>query len=83
MIGKEVGEVVEVNTPGGVKAYEILKRYYDMGMRKKGTTIMNDLPILEERLGIPPEKRCKPMADRRRRVRSTPGSGAGPSRVSC
>lgn len=25
MIGKEVGEVVEVNTPGGVKAYEILK----------------------------------------------------------
>ena len=25
MIGKEVGEVVEVNTPGGVKSYEILK----------------------------------------------------------
>src|SRR5205085_407985 len=25
MIGKEVGEVVEVNTPGGTKAYEILK----------------------------------------------------------
>ncbi|MDB5438581.1 MAG: transcription elongation factor GreA [Caulobacteraceae bacterium] len=25
MIGKEVGEVVEVNTPGGIKAYEILK----------------------------------------------------------
>jgi transcription elongation factor GreA len=25
MIGKEKGEVVEVNTPGGVKAYEILK----------------------------------------------------------
>ena len=25
MIGKEVGEVVEVNTPGGVQAYEILK----------------------------------------------------------
>jgi transcription elongation factor GreA len=25
MIGKEVGEVVEVNTPGGVKAYEIAK----------------------------------------------------------
>jgi transcription elongation factor GreA len=25
MIGKEIGEVVEVNTPGGVKAYEILK----------------------------------------------------------
>ena len=25
MIGKEVGEVGEVNTPGGVKAYEILK----------------------------------------------------------
>ncbi|CAN5213470.1 transcription elongation factor GreA [soil metagenome] len=25
MINKEVGEVVEVNTPGGVKAYEIVK----------------------------------------------------------
>ncbi len=25
MIGKERGDVVEVNTPGGVKAYEILK----------------------------------------------------------
>ena len=25
MIGKEVSDVVEVNTPGGVKAYEILK----------------------------------------------------------
>ena len=25
MIGKEVGDVVEVNTPGGVKSYEILK----------------------------------------------------------
>ncbi|BBF81577.1 MULTISPECIES: transcription elongation factor GreA [Asticcacaulis] len=25
MIGKEVGDVVEVNTPAGVKAYEILK----------------------------------------------------------
>jgi transcription elongation factor GreA len=24
MIGKEIGDVVEVNTPGGVKAYEIL-----------------------------------------------------------
>jgi transcription elongation factor GreA len=25
MIGKEVGDVVEINTPGGVKAYEITK----------------------------------------------------------
>ena len=25
MLGKEVGDVVEINTPGGVKAYEILK----------------------------------------------------------
>jgi len=25
MMGKGVGDVVEVNTPGGVKAYEILK----------------------------------------------------------
>lgn len=28
MIGKEIGDVVEVNTPGGVKAYEILKVDY-------------------------------------------------------
>jgi transcription elongation factor GreA len=28
MIGKETGDVVEVNTPGGVKAYEILKVEY-------------------------------------------------------
>src|SRR5690606_18973581 len=28
MIGKETGDVVEVNTPGGVKAYEILKVDY-------------------------------------------------------
>jgi transcription elongation factor GreA len=25
IIGKETGDVVEVNTPGGVKAYEIVK----------------------------------------------------------
>jgi len=25
MIGKETGDVVEVNTPGGTKAYEITK----------------------------------------------------------
>jgi transcription elongation factor GreA len=25
VMGKQVGDVVEVNTPGGVKAYEILK----------------------------------------------------------
>jgi transcription elongation factor GreA len=25
MISKEIGDVVEVNTPGGVKAYEITK----------------------------------------------------------
>jgi transcription elongation factor GreA len=25
MIGKEVGDVVEINTPGGVKSYEILR----------------------------------------------------------
>ena len=25
MIGKEMGDVVEVNTPGGIKAYEIMK----------------------------------------------------------
>jgi hypothetical protein len=41
------------------KAYEILKRYYDMGMKKKGTTIMECLPILEERLNIPQNQRAK------------------------
>ena len=25
IIGKEIGDVVEVNTPGGVKSYEVLK----------------------------------------------------------
>lgn len=47
--------------PSWEKAYAILKRYYDAGMRMKGTTIMVDLPILEERLGIPPEQRVKPQ----------------------
>ncbi len=41
------------------QAYEILKRYYDQGMKMKGTTIMRDLPVLEERLGIPPGQRAK------------------------
>ena len=33
MIGKEVGDVVEVNTPGGVKAYEILKVEWKLSAR--------------------------------------------------
>lgn len=43
------------------QSYEILKRYYDQGMKMKNTTIMNILPVLEERLGIPPEQRVKAM----------------------
>ena len=45
------------------RAYEILKHYYDMGMRKQGTSIMRDLPVLEERLSIPKEKRVKGLQD--------------------
>jgi len=53
-------ELVKLNEREADKrAYEILKRYYDQGMRMKGTTIMNDLPILEERLHIPPQQRVK------------------------
>lgn len=42
-----------------LQAYEIMKRYYDQGMKMKSSTIMNNLPILEERLGIPLEQRVK------------------------
>ncbi len=41
------------------RAYEIMKRHYDQGMKMKSSTIMNNLPILEERLGIPAEQRVK------------------------
>lgn len=41
------------------RAYDILRRHYDQGMRMKGTTIMTVLPLLEERLNIPPEQRAK------------------------
>lgn len=37
------------------KAYAILKRYFDQGMRF--SSILRDLPILEEKLNIPTEKR--------------------------
>jgi len=43
------------------KAYEILKRYYDKGMRAKNTTIMTLLPKLEELLNIPLDKRVVPL----------------------
>jgi hypothetical protein len=49
--------------PSWEKSYEILKRYYDAGLKKKGTTIMQLLPVLEERLGIPPEKRSPAMPE--------------------
>jgi len=47
--------------PSWERAYEILKKYYDKGMRQKGTSIMRDLPILEERLNIPKDQRVKPL----------------------
>jgi hypothetical protein len=53
-------ELVKLGDPeADWKAYEILKRYYDQGMKMKGTSIMRDLPLLEERLGIPPAQRAK------------------------
>ena len=53
-------ELVKINErDSDQRAYEILKRYYDQGMKMKGTTIMTSLPLLEERLGIPPEQRVK------------------------
>lgn len=43
------------------KAYEILKRYYDMGPRFQSmASILRDIPILEERLGIPEKDRIRP-----------------------
>jgi hypothetical protein len=49
--------------PSWERAYEILKKYYDRGMRKAGTSIMRDLPILEERLNIPKDQRVKPLPE--------------------
>jgi tetratricopeptide (TPR) repeat protein len=43
------------------KAYEILKRYYDMDKRFQSmASILRDLPILEERLNIPVKDRIHP-----------------------
>ncbi len=57
-------ELTELNEHAAdEKAYKILKMYYDLGMKKKGTTIMVDLPKLEERLGIPKDQRCVPHAE--------------------
>lgn len=53
-------ELFKLNEPeANRKAYEILKRYYDGGMRMRGTTIMEMLPVLEERLGVPPGQRVR------------------------
>lgn len=53
-------ELFKLNEPEADRqSYDILKRYYDQGMRLKGTTIMIDLPALEERLGIPQDQRVK------------------------
>jgi hypothetical protein len=57
-------ELTELNEHAAdEKAYKILKMYYDLGMKKKGTTIMIDLPKLEERLGIPKDQRSVPQAE--------------------
>ena len=43
------------------KAYEILKRHYDTDSRcRKMASVLSDLPVLEERLNIPPDRRIKP-----------------------
>jgi hypothetical protein len=42
------------------KAYEILKRYYDLGPPfTRMESIIRDLRVLEDRLNIPPEKRIR------------------------
>ena len=41
--------------PSLERSYEILKRYFDLGFHY--SSILRDLPVLEQKLGIPPEKR--------------------------
>ncbi len=55
-------EMVKTNNPKlAPQAYEILKRYYDMGASYwKRQRLVNDLKTLEERLNIPAEKRIHP-----------------------
>ena len=55
-------ELVKVgDRPSSERAYEILKRYYDMGHPFTGMqSILRDLPILEQRLNIPQAQRIKP-----------------------
>ena len=60
-------EFVKTNDPELMwRAYEILKRNYDANKKSYDnerfrSTLMRDLPILEERLQIPAEKRIKPQ----------------------
>jgi hypothetical protein len=59
-------EFVKTNDPILMRqAYEILKRAYDANKKSYDTerlrsTLMRDLPMLEERLQIPAEQRIKP-----------------------
>lgn len=49
------------NVKLAAQAYEILKRYYDMGPSfARRQRIVDDLKILEDRLNIPAEKRIRP-----------------------
>lgn len=55
-------ELVKLNDrPSWEHAYEILMRSYKSG--KPTASMLRDLPVLEERLGIPQEKRIKPEKD--------------------
>lgn len=56
---KAAYELVKVNDRAAwERAYAILKKNYDDQLDTP--SVMTNLPILEERLGIPPEKRVKP-----------------------
>lgn len=47
------------------KAYAILRRYYDRGKPFNGmASILRDLPVLEDRLGVPQEKRIRKSQSR-------------------
>ena len=71
-------EFVKTNDPVLMrKAYEILKRAYDANKKSYDTerlrsTLMRDLPMLEERLQIPADQRIKPA----RPTANAPAKGA-------
>ena len=75
---KAAYELVKVNDRAAwERAYAILKKNYNDGLDTP--SVMTNVPILEERLGIPPEKRIKPGAGkmpdvRKKRPLSTRGN---------